>query len=485
MITFPSKYQSYTSQLAFWTILRDTPDCRDSAVAPMLQALEQLPAIRTGGCFDSCQVNEHSCFVNATCAECYNALTDPTIRATVGLASVACSATPLATRVDLSVLCDPFPSCTLAKNLCTSAACAGCWQTLQRGNGALAARQCTSPNPLVQAIDHVALSCIGNTQPVCDYWIERCLQSPACAQCIRGVENFQSKESIVAGMLAGSCNAAVNHSENMAVLKSIIFLCPSTVVTPCAAAVASCIALTLTANKECLRCFVNPDSSPGCDALFVTFSISNVCEVCPTEVRTVNKIVLATVTVGAVSAVACLAAVLVILAYSKDEHFLRERIILGLMCANFVYSLANTVPSDELHTGNLSCGQLVLQFSTTRMSRAVWFLGKFTLIFFEIFLVGVSILALKTGKRAVSRRAEITMHSMCVLGGVAALVGFLVRSEAIAQDGYNMREQDMAQRPAYTNLEPNDDENDFHPGFTAAIKFHSARNEYDALLQVS
>jgi hypothetical protein len=57
---------------------------------------------------------------------------------------------------------------------------------------------------------------------------------------------------------------------------------------------------------------------------------------CAESVALINRLVVATSVVGAVSVAACLVVVLAIVAYSKDVYSLRDRIVVGLMIANAV-----------------------------------------------------------------------------------------------------------------------------------------------------
>jgi hypothetical protein len=94
------------------------------------------------------------------------------------------------------------------------------------------------------------------------------------------------------------------------------------------------------------------------------------CAPCPASVHNINSIVVATAIVGGASAVACLAVAATIVAHERDRVSMRDRIVVGLMMANAVYSTANTIPLNELRTGVVNCGRMALSFEAIRFGRA-------------------------------------------------------------------------------------------------------------------
>jgi len=77
-------------------------------------------------------------------------------------------------------------------------------------------------------------------------------------------------------------------------------------------------------------------------------------------VHTINLVVLATATVGGVSAAVCIAVAATIVAHGRDRVSMRDRIVVGLMMINAVYSTANAIPLNALRTGVLDCGRLAM-----------------------------------------------------------------------------------------------------------------------------
>ena len=66
----------------------------------------------------------------------------------------------------------------------------------------------------------------------------------------------------------------------------------------------------------------------------------------------------------------CLVVVATIVAYGHDRVSMRDRIVVGLMMANVVYSTANAIPLNALRTGVVDCGRLAMSFDAIRFRRA-------------------------------------------------------------------------------------------------------------------
>jgi len=80
------------------------------------------------------------------------------------------------------------------------------------------------------------------------------------------------------------------------------------------------------------------------------FSLDIICQSCSISVHTINSVVYATAMVGGASAVACIAIAATIVAHGRDRDSMRDRIVVGLMLANAVYSTANAIPLNALRT---------------------------------------------------------------------------------------------------------------------------------------
>lgn len=124
---------------------------------------------------------------------------------------------------------------------------------------------------------------------------------------------------------------------------------------------------------------------------------------------------------GALSVCVCTLVIVVILAYNKHRYSLRERIILGLMVANIVYSAASIVPTwyVDLDTCVYPLSQVAAAWT-----RSVWLWGKYWMVAYEVMIVCISIIALRTGKSTVPSRAETAAHTLSLLVGATAFAVF-------------------------------------------------------------
>jgi len=73
-------------------------------------------------------------------------------------------------------------------------------------------------------------------------------------------------------------------------------------------------------------------------------------------VATINAIVWATCSIGIASVMACITVIAVILAQGNNNTSIRDRLIIGMMSANAVYSLANAIPINSLIDTRAQCG---------------------------------------------------------------------------------------------------------------------------------
>lgn len=129
-----------------------------------------------------------------------------------------------------------------------------------------------------------------------------------------------------------------------------------------------------------------------------------------------NSMAIATMLFGSLSVVLCLLVIAVILGHKKDRHFLRERIMLGLMVANCVYSAANIAP--VWYIDSRSCNYVLTEEEDVWV-RGVWFWGKYWMVFYEIMIVCTSIMALQLGTVTLPTSVEILSHIACFLAGAA------------------------------------------------------------------
>lgn len=137
-----------------------------------------------------------------------------------------------------------------------------------------------------------------------------------------------------------------------------------------------------------------------------------------------NPMAIATILFGLISVVACVGVIIVILAYKKDLHYLRERIILGIMCANVVYSASNLAPA---HLANPKTCAYALSLEEAAWTRSVWIWGKYWMVCYEIMIVGTSIVALHFGLSTLPKRIEVMAHLCCFLSGITAFIVFATK----------------------------------------------------------
>ena len=99
---------------------------------------------------------------------------------------------------------------------------------------------------------------------------------------------------------------------------------------------------------------------------------------------------------------------------------------MGMFAVNVVYSVGLVIPISLVHTSNdARCGMPVITSGTTFAAGLGLFLGgKYAMVLYEVFIVGASLLSLKTGKSELPRRVEIMAHATCVAVGVGIFVGW-------------------------------------------------------------
>lgn len=147
--------------------------------------------------------------------------------------------------------------------------------------------------------------------------------------------------------------------------------------------------------------------------------------------RVADRIQIAMSTFGGTSIVACICVIAVILAFKKDKKFLRERIILGLMIANIMFSIGSAVPS--WYVDLTSCEHLI-SVRNDDWQRALWFSGKYVMVCYEILIVTVSIYALRTGLSTVPAQVELLAHSMCCFIGVGVFAAWIFESQPLISE---------------------------------------------------
>jgi hypothetical protein len=397
----------------------------------------------------------------------------------------ACGATSKVQQLLLSLQehCpETFPACTWFKKVCVSSPeCAPCLAMLGAGDGAGAAQRCSGGTHERDFMNSVVAACIQSDTVACSFWHQRCTDNGNCSACLANMGSKDNARAIAAEWSSRVCERA--HQDYFATryLNSLLTGCPG--ISACQSKIASCV---FKYGNECIAC-INGSAALGqavwCDRLSQEFSYGTACQPCPASVHTINAVVLATEIVGGVSATACIAVVTTIVAHGRDRVSMRDRIIVGLMLANAVYSTANTIPLNALRSGVLDCGRVAVSFGAIRVGRAWWFCGKYGLVGFELLIIGTSIRALYRGMSAVPPRAEVAMFAACCALAAVALTVFYVLCARINADGYNTSTMNEGFTNAYNHANVNDDLDDSEPYITATSNFQRARDEYDDLVK--
>jgi len=338
-------------------------------------------------------------------------------------------------------------------------------------------------------LDNVVSECVSHTDMVCNYFKLRCNQNAACGNCLADVGEEQTAQDIARAFLGSSSCMSMLGSSSSSILANQVFQniflwdCPLSEVTLCETYTLWCILQSGGTCASCLAGSVSQQNDSICEPLINRYRIAAACQPCSSSVFDNNRIVLATSVVGGLSIFSCFFVIVAIVAYGKDLMYTRARIIIGLMLSNIVYSMGNAIPVAMLQTSTSTCGRFALSFDAIFFGRAWWFAGKYALVFFELFILGVAVCALKRGLHTFGVRSETLLHITCAVAGMAAFVGFFVKSGEIKNDGYNADTQAEFQSDAYSHIGASDDHDDDDPSSSAGQVFMNARNKYDTLVQ--
>jgi hypothetical protein len=486
-------------EVGFFQTLQSTASCSTSVTPPgiIYAALQELADVIS--CDDehamyssTCLVAEYACFVEPHCRQCLDRLHAASAddghngtKAAV-LQSLACTATSPALFSDLTNNCGggSFPTCTLYKHQCARLTeCASCLAMLVAGNGAVAAQKCPggSTQPSALALDHAVVYCIDSNAVACDFWRQRCANNVDCDSCLVGMGNGDNARAIAADWSTAACQRAAHDHLTAFYLTAIAHGCPG--ISACREAITHCV---LSKGDSCITCLNG--SAPHTQAAYCTrllqeWFLDTACQPCSATVHAINAIVLATAVVGGASAAVCLAVATTIVAHGRDRVSMRDRIVVGLMLTNTVYSTANAIPLNALRSGVVDCGRLAMSFDAIRVGRAWWFCGKYGLVGFELLILGSSIRAMYRSMSAVPWRAEVAMHAACCAVAVTAFAVFYNLCARINADGYDLSRENEAYTNAYNHASVNDDLDDDEPSASASLTYQSARDAYDNLVR--
>ena len=113
---------------------------------------------------------------------------------------------------------------------------------------------------------------------------------------------------------------------------------------------------------------------------------------CGDKVDISNNLICATSAFGALSLLSALSVLGVIFGYYKEKKSLRERILVGVFLGNVIYSAANMIPVGLQKDGANTCGEPVNPESVSAV-RAMWFMGKYVMVCYELFIIYASVIA--------------------------------------------------------------------------------------------
>jgi hypothetical protein len=465
-----------------------------------------LTHARIAWCFQTrvCD-SRYTCFVDTECRQCLASLYAPDAAngaVADALRDGACRNVTGGLLNNVMGYCEGFPTCTFYKQQCAALpGCAACLSMLVSGDGAEAARMCpywrydddygsnadddrTAAEESSTAIKRVVSSCFDGNSVSCDFWRQRCMETAHCGQCVAALADVNGNDAraIAAVWLTNpSCVQAGDDVFGGESVNAVTSGCPG--VSACQSIVTNCI---INQGDVCITCIngtaQGEQQLATCAAIAGQYAFDAACQPCPASVHTINVVVFATAAVGGASAVACLAVATTVVAHRRDRA-MRDRIVIGLMLTNAVYSTANAIPLNALRTDFVDCGRLAMSFNAIRFGRAWWFCGKYGLVCFELLILGVSIRAMHRGTTVLQPRTEVVLHVTCfVVAALAFAVFFALCANANA-DGYNSSAEAEAYTNSFVYASATDDLNDDEPSAAASVKFQNGRTQYDSLVR--
>lgn len=475
-------------QVEFFRTLLSTASCSTNATPPSVlhPALQELMATTCwneyGLAVNNCLLAEYACFVDHDCRECLAALYSETNTTKLDvLESSVCISTDPTLLKALSTRCSAFPTCSYSKQRCHNTPnCTQCLDTICAGEGAMSAQECPSAVPSGEAIDNFVSHCFYYSSVACEFFQQRCASNADCLRCLARLHSGcdQTAMAMVSEWSTPACQRATLNPETMRYLRSIAHTCPH--ITDGQIAITDCVA---TYPTVCIPCLNGSNEFPDICPIISQYYLMWAAFTYPESVHAINTIVLATATVGGASVLVCLAVIITMFAHGRDRRSMRDRIVIGLMLMNAVYSSANTLPLNALRTSANDCGRVFMSFNAIRFGRAWWFGGKFGLVSFELFIVGASIRALLLGQSAVPPCAEAALHTTCTVIAVTAFAAFYVMCASINAAGYNIETENEAFTNSYDHSSMDDDMDDSFPATEASTRFLNARNDYDNLVR--
>eukprot|EP00035_Acanthoeca_spectabilis_P014836 m.291580 g.291580 ORF g.291580 m.291580 type:complete len:806 (+) comp16230_c0_seq2:132-2549(+) len=428
-----------------------------------------------------CGLHLSHCHNSSQCRHCVGNLYNSSINRLIALSSPSCrSNTTMPVLQAMAHGCDGFPSCTFHKVSCNQLnQCRECANMLKEGDGAGAAEHCANGTD-VAMLTNVVTSCMTRTSTACDYAEARCRADSACRQCFDAMHLASSSDGrIDNGHLLDTCTRLSTNSQNL--LIQITDVCPLAGASQCRYAVASCAL-----SPVCVACYnhVNGTNPTQCGHILDQELFRTLCHQCDDSIRTNNALVMATAVIGGFSTAVCVYVTLSMIAVGLHRDALRHRVVILLIVANLLYSIANTMPIGMLSDVPGECGEFKYSYDLIRVGRSLWFAGKGMLVAVEIFIVWASRQAV-VSKFNPATWVEGLFSTLCVLVGVGFFTGFYVECEKINKRGYNAATELQAENGGVNHISQTDDRDD--DGLialqNAQASFADGRHDYDELVQ--
>eukprot|EP00037_Helgoeca_nana_P006943 m.63461 g.63461 ORF g.63461 m.63461 type:complete len:1151 (+) comp17789_c1_seq1:288-3740(+) len=483
-------YAAVSACLGSWAVTNDT---RINWHTP-LYINETIPAGAMA--FNGCASAELACWNSTDCAHCLTQLyTDGSDKREVLLAP-RCRAVATQRLIEtVADLCIQFPRCTASKIMCSNnTACTHCMAMLQDdvdpadvvqieadcGNVGGTFRSGSKP---AKYLDDVVSSCVKQLPISCIFFHMRCANSNVCRPCLA-----ELRTGLVSGFMSSGCNATRSLGYADAYLFRLADTCPD--VSPCMASSLFCMSEHVPGCRACLMAKSGnllpnmTQPGPNCEEILQKVFVTQNCAPCSPTVYLINQLTVCTTVAGWMSLVGCTVGLLALLIGrpSQSTGALRERVLIMLLGVNALYSIANIIPIGQLSTDSILCGSPALSESTIQMARALWFGSKYSIVCLEICMVLCAIIVMRKGMGVISMRHEVAMYLGCTVVGIAAFIGFYIRSMEITDSGLNSATYTESAYGSFNHLgHSSDDDNAELP---ASEKYSRALEEYNRLVQI-
>lgn len=472
--------------VAAFQTFKTTPACRhpstvQTLLPPAIVELGDNPActhtfgIALGG---GCVVEEYACYFEPACNACWTSLIAHVNRTAEILQTPACRNANISR---LNRCIGTFPECSVEKIQCgENSDCDHALTTLRRGDGVAAAQHVPWGTPEAWMFARTIVTCTGQSALGCTVFREWCSQVDECKECLASLPNGFDQAAIARGLSSPACRQ-VHESNTLRLIQAAIRECSG--FSTCVRTISACWIFDA---EMCLPCVLGtaPESkADACTDFLGEYSMRTLCTPCPASAFSINALVWATAIIGGLSAAVCIWIGVTIVANQRDRTAMRDRVVLGLMIMNTVYSTTNTIPMQQLQTSSLdACGQLTLGANTIRWARTGWFAGKYGLVAFELLIVAASVHALSQAA-PIRPRVEAALHGLCAVVAVTAAAVFYVTCAGINQAGYNRVTEGEAFSDLATHLSADDDVNDDTPSASATDRFDAERDAYDRVVR--